>query len=77
MSKRMHIATREVLLLYSSEIETFLKERNYVLTLDECNLLMDVNTNTQIEHMKYICANNEYHISTNDGYYFVFRVKGE
>lgn len=61
--------------MYSTEIEQFLKERNYILTPDECNLLMDVNTNTQITNMKYFCANNEYHISTDDNHYFVFRVK--
>lgn len=63
--------------MYSSEIETFLKERNNQLTIEECNLLMDVNTNTQIKSMKYFCANNEYHIITEDGYSFKFRVKGE
>ena len=61
--------------MYSSEIETFLKERNYQVTPEECNLLVDTNTNTQIAHMKYFCVNNEYHISTDDGYYFVFNVK--
>ena len=44
--------------MYSNEIETFLRERNYVVTPEECNLLMDINTNTQITHMKYI--DNEY-----------------
>ncbi len=61
--------------MYSSEIEQFLKERNYMVTPEECNILMDVNINTQISHMKYFCANNEYHIDTDDGYNFVFRVK--
>ena len=59
--------------MYSSEIETFLKERNYAVTPEECNLLMDINTNTQITHMKYI--DNEYYIYTDDGYSFVFKVK--
>lgn len=63
--------------MYSEEIETFLRERNYEVTMEECNLLMDVNTNTQIKSMKYLCENNEYHIITDDGYYFKFRVKGE
>lgn len=63
--------------MYSEEIETFLKERNYEVTIEECNLLMDVNTNTQIKSMKYFCGSNEYHIVTEDGYCFKFRVKGE
>ena len=61
--------------MYSDEIETFLKERNYVVTSEECNILMDVNTNTQITNMKYFSANNEFVINTNDGYTFRFWVK--
>ena len=61
--------------MYSAEIETFLKERDYKITPDECSLLMDINTNTQISHMKYFAANNEYHIITEDGYFFRFQVK--
>lgn len=63
--------------MYSEEIETFIKQRNYILTPEECNIVMDVNTNTQITNMKYFWASNEYHIITDDGYYFKFRVKGE
>lgn len=60
--------------MYSDEIETFLRKRNYVLTPEECNVIMDISTNTQISHMKYFCSNNEYHISTDDGYNFIFTV---
>lgn len=63
--------------MYSSEIEAFLKERNYQLTAEECNLLMDINTNTQIKSMQYYCDNNEYHIITDDGYHFKFYVKND
>lgn len=63
--------------MYSDEIETFLKERGYVVTPEECNMLMDVDTNTQIVNMKYFCANNEYHIVTDDGHYFIFYVKND
>lgn len=61
--------------MYSSEIETFLKERKYLLTPQECNLIMNVDVNSQIKSMKYFCDNNEYHVITDDGYYFIFRVK--
>ena len=61
--------------MYSSEIEKFLKERDYLLTPEECNKVMDISRNPQINHMKYFCGDNEYHISTDDGYYFVFKVK--
>lgn len=63
--------------MYSWEIEKFIRERDYKLTPEECNKLMDVNENKQISHMKYFFENNEYHISTDDGYYFVFEVKGD
>ena len=63
--------------MYSEEIKAFLKERNYRLTPEECSLLMDVNTNTQIVNMKYFVVGNEYHINTSDGYYFRFWVKTE
>lgn len=63
--------------MYSWEMEKFIRERNGKLTPDECNQMMNVDTNKQISHMKYFCDNNEYHISTDDGYYFVFEVKGE
>ena len=61
--------------MYSAEIDTFLKERNYRITPEECNVLMDVNTNTQISHMRYFVEGNEYHIVTDDGYFFRFWVK--
>ena len=61
--------------MYSSEIEIFLKERDYRVTPDECNLLVDTNRNPQIKNMKFFCANNEYVISTEDGYCFRFQVK--
>lgn len=61
--------------MYSHEIERFLQDRNYTVTPEECNLLMDVNTNTQIINMKYFCENNEYYIHTSDGYNFRFTVK--
>lgn len=61
--------------MYSSEIENFLKERNYVVTPRECGMIMNVDVNTQITNMKYFCTNNEYHIYTDDGYFFKFWVK--
>ena len=60
--------------MYSTEIEAFLKEHNYVVTPEECNRLLDVNVNTQIKNMKYFCDNNQFVINTDDGYTFVFYV---
>ena len=61
--------------MYSTEIEALLKANNYELTPEQCEQVMDVNTNSQIVNMKYFCADNEYHIVTDDGYYFKFTVK--
>lgn len=61
--------------MYSGEIEMFLREHNYVVTPEECNFLMDINTNPQIDHMKYSSADNQYVIYTNDNYCFRFWVK--
>ena len=63
--------------MYSSEIEALLQAQHYMLSLDDCNRVMDVNTNTQITNMKYFCAENEYHVLTNDGYHFIFKVQNK
>lgn len=61
--------------MYSSEIEEFLKERNNVVTAEECNVLMDVNRNPQITHMAFYSADNRFVIRTDDNFTFVFWVK--
>lgn len=61
--------------VYSWEIKEYLEQRDYILTPSECAMLIDLNENKQIMHVKYLCANNEYHISTSDGYNFKFYVK--
>jgi len=60
--------------MYSGEIEMFLKERNNMVTSEECNMLVDINQNPQIKNMKFFCDNNEYVINTEDGYCFRFQV---
>ena len=63
--------------MYSSEIEAFLKERNWIVTPEECARIVNVVANPQITHMSFLCENNKYTVSTDDGYTFVFRVKGD
>ena len=60
--------------MYSGEIEMFLREHNYVVTPEECNMLMDINKNSQIKNMKFLCEHNQYVITTEDGYCFKFWV---
>ncbi len=75
MRKRRNTKAKEVVTLYSYEIEKFLKDRNYSLTAKECAELIDTNANTQINMVKYLPFNNEFHVSTNDGYFFIFKTK--
>ena len=62
--------------MYSDEIESFLRERNYEITPEECNVLMDVDKNPQICHMQFYAGINECQIDTDDDYHLRFRIKG-
>lgn len=61
--------------MYSSEIEQFLKERNYTVTPEECMKIMDSNKSTQIKSIRYYASDGQYQIETTDGYRFCFYVK--
>ena len=61
--------------MYSWEIESFLKERNFCVAPEECNQIVNVNNNTQISYVKYSCYNNEYYMRTEDGYEFRFKIR--
>lgn len=61
--------------MYSSEIEQFLKERNYIVTPDECMKIMNSNESTQIKSIKHYASDGQYQIDTTDGYHFRFYVK--
>lgn len=58
--------------MYSKEIENFLRERNNVVSPDECKKIIDLTVNTQINNVKYFCFDNRFVVSTDDGYTFVF-----
>lgn len=61
--------------MYSSEIEQFLKERNNIVTPEECMRLMNSNESTQIKSIKHYTSDGQYQIETTDGYRFCFYVK--
>ena len=63
--------------MYSYEIKQFLFERNNILTLEEYLMITDVNRNPQIRKMKYNSRDDTYEMSTSDGYFFKFKVKGK
>ena len=65
--------------MYSYEIEQFLRERDHIITPEECMMIMNPNQSCQIRSVKYYASDNEYQVETSDGYYFMFQVrrKGE
>ena len=61
--------------MYSKEIEDFLRERNNVVSPEECVKITDITVNTQIRNVKFFCYDNRFVVDTNDGYTFVFWMK--
>lgn len=61
--------------MYSKEIENFLRERNNVVSPEECVKITDITVNTQIRNVKFFCYDNRFVVDTNDGYTFVFWMK--
>ena len=59
--------------MYSYEIEKLLKIRNYLLSIEEYNNI--VNNSSQIDHVKYNPEENIFTIWTNDDYTFTFKIK--
>ena len=60
--------------LYSSEIEQFLKERNYKIDRMDCIKIINPDESIQIKDIKYYAADSQYVITTDDGYCFRFNV---
>ena len=56
--------------MYSHEIENLLKMKNYLITVKE---YLSIIESPQIKDVNYK-GNNNFNISTNDGYNFSFRV---
>lgn len=58
--------------MYSYEIEQVLKLRNYNIYSD---IYLDIcNSSPQITHIKYDSYNEDFHIWTNDNYYWNIKV---
>ena len=56
--------------MYSHEIENLLKMKNYLITVKE---YLSIIESPQIKEVDYK-GNNNFYISTNDGYNFSFRI---
>lgn len=65
----------EVIGIYSWEIKKFVEERNYELTPEETNYVINVNNSPQISEIRYHPHTNMYELFTNDGLYVTFSVK--
>ena len=61
--------------MYSWEIDSYLRSRNWELTKCEYIYVSDVKINPQISKIKYEAFNNSFYMETNDGFNWVFRIK--
>lgn len=63
--------------MYSSEMEQFVRDRNYQLNSKELEKIVNIVENPQISSVRYLCDGNRYVVITEDGYTFDFSVYGE
>ena len=56
--------------MYSHEIEQLLKMKNYLITVQDYIKIIE---SSQVREVNYN-GNNNFNVSTNDGYSFSFRV---
>ena len=61
--------------MYSWEIKKFIEERNYELTQEEINWVININNSPQISEIRFHPYTNTYEIFTRDGMYVSFKVK--
>jgi hypothetical protein len=61
--------------MYSHEIETYLRVRNYLLkTPEEIFEVTDLRKNPQINWISFHNGPNDYEVKTSDDYYFKFHI---
>lgn len=61
--------------MYSHEIKELLELKNYLLDRKEANKILDIDSSTQINHVKYNQDTKDFEMWTTDNYYFKFKVK--
>ena len=59
--------------MYSWEIDNFFKSHNFCI--EPCDYFKICNTSPQINFIKYDSFNNNFYISTNDGFNWTFILK--
>ena len=60
--------------MYSEEIDSFLRARNFILNRDEY-MELTPQKNPQISRLSYNTAENSFHLYTYDGYEWKFYVR--
>lgn len=60
--------------MYSSEMEQFIRDRNYQLNSMELEKIVNIVENPQISSVRYFCDGNRYVVITDDGYTLEFSV---
>ena len=73
MNKRITLFSLRRCIVFSSELDHFIKERNYYLTRSDY-LKISPDTCPQIDHMKYDPFRDIFEIWTNDGYHWEIKV---
>ena len=61
--------------MYSWEIDDYLRARNWKIEKYEYIYVSDIKVNPQINWIKYDPYNNCFHMGTDDGYDWIFRLK--
>lgn len=61
--------------MYSSEMEQFVRDRNYNLSSEDAEKIINIVENPQIKSMKYFCDGNRCVVVTEDGYTLEFSIK--
>ena len=60
--------------MYSYEIDNYLRERNWDLTPHDYGIVCDIKTSPQICRIQYDAFIDVFHMWTNDGYHWMFRI---
>lgn len=59
--------------MYSWELESFIKSKNFYLGGDDLAFVIDIKKHPQINRIKYDAGSKTYMISTSDNYCFYFK----
>ena len=61
--------------VYSTEIDNYLRSKNWYLTKEEYIYVSNIEASPQISRLKYEPFGNSFYMETKDGYNWSFRIK--